>query len=58
MRYFGFLRPPNTVSHVQYVSRNPIYPRQARPGERLSNGTVDALGRRRLERMTLGVEHV
>ena len=33
-------------------------PRRGKPGERLSNRTVDALGRWRFERMTLGVEHV
>ena len=58
-------RPPNTVSYVvvnsmsvetqsSHVGRNG----GERSGERLSNGTVDTLGRRRFERVTLGVEHI
>ena len=31
---------------------------EGRSNECLSNGTIDALGRRRFERVTLGIEHV
>jgi hypothetical protein len=49
---------PSSVVSVEYRSTRVGRDGGERSDKRLRSGTVDALGRRRFERMTLGVEHI